>query len=57
MRKSPAKPVPACTEFVCDNRKLQQFVEGHLDNNDSESYRLVMQEVHQQETKKEKISY
>ena len=37
----------ACTEFVCDNRKLQQFVEGHLDNNDSESYRLVMQEVHQ----------
>ena len=22
-------------------------VEGHLDNNDSESYRLVMQEVHQ----------
>ena len=37
----------ACTEFVCDNQKLQQFVEGHLDNNDSESYRLVMQEVHQ----------
>ena len=30
---------PACTGFVCDNQKLQDFVASHADKNHVEAYR------------------
>lgn len=37
----------ACTEFVCDNDKLQSFVADHLDNNEKQAYNRDMQTVHE----------
>ena len=35
----------ACTEFVCDNRKLQQFIENKLTPSEAGSYREIMQDI------------
>ena len=37
----------ACTEFVCDNDKLQSFVADQLDNSEKQTYTQNMKEVHE----------
>ena len=37
----------ACTEFVCDNAKLQSFVADRLDNSEKQTYTWNMKEVHE----------
>ena len=37
----------ACTEFVCDNAKLQSFVADQLDNSEKQTYTQNMKEVHE----------
>lgn len=37
----------ACTEFVCDNEKLQQFIENKLKTSEAKSYKTIMQDIHQ----------
>lgn len=36
---------PACSGFVCDNLKLQEFIAGHSDQNTADVYRKNMGEV------------
>ena len=47
MHKSHAKKGAACTEFVCDNDKLQSFVADQLDNSEKQTYTQNMKEVHE----------
>jgi cobaltochelatase CobN len=37
----------ACTEFVCDNAKLQQYLAGYLDRQTSGEYLRIMQNIRQ----------
>ena len=37
----------ACTEFVCDNTRLQSFVADRLNNSEKQTYTRNMQEVHE----------
>lgn len=44
----------ACTEFVCDNVKLQAFVADQLDSKDKQTYNQNMKSVHEAATTKGK---
>ena len=37
----------ACTEFVCGNAKLDEFISSHLDGQEKQSYEKTMKDVHE----------